>query len=544
MSEVAPTPPRNRLLSLDVLRGFALLGILVINIRYFAGPLGWTNQPAMPGGELRDLDFWTWFGGTLFFEEKMIALFSMLFGAGLVLTAGRKMALHLSRHFWLFVIGATHAFLLWHGDVLMIYAACGLLLTPLRRASAALLLPLGITCVLGSIGTRAWQPLVDTLGPPLVEAPIAVEEGAAEDPGAGLEDGAADAEQTPELSDSQLAWGDLMRREMEAHQGGYVQHFRWRAKLNLWWHFYGGLFNLLRCGGFMLIGMALMRAGVLSGRRGPKLEWSMMWAGMLLGGALTLAGMQPHLARILGQDSLTDPSALQRAGVFGLILMHSAAGFVTLGWVGLLLLLCRLPAAFVLLRPVVAVGRAALSNYLAATLVCVIVFEGWGMGHFAEWGPARQLRLVLWIWAGQVLVSTLWLMMFRFGPVEWLWRSLTFLCRQPMFRANEPGVAAASPGPPVSATYVVEATPKKAKRRFFKLRKAEPRSMASTKPITVATASSAHPAQMLEHVLEEAAPEVAEDVELLIGSTDEGAHHPPHLRTDESEDHHPEDHQA
>ena len=134
---------RSERIPLDVLRGFALLGILVINVRYFAGPLKQINSP---GQEPQDL--WTWFVGTLLFEDKMIAIFSMLFGAGIVLMGMKTISRQFLRNLWLFLIGAAHAYGLWHGDILMVYATCGLLLMPVQRLPGALLAPLAVALVL------------------------------------------------------------------------------------------------------------------------------------------------------------------------------------------------------------------------------------------------------------------------------------------------------------------------------------------------------------------------------------------------------------
>lgn len=327
MSAAAPTRPEHRIVALDVLRGAALLGILVINLRYFAMPLRALNDPSWPTGTMASSDFWAWFGGTLFFEDKMIALFSMLFGAGIVLTAKRSLLLHLSRQSWLFLIGAAHAFLLWHGDVLMIYAACGLLLTAFRRAPAWLLIPVGILCVLGAIGTRQWAPLIADLGPPLV---------------AGSES-ASNAPPSEFAQRRSEAWGRLLRQEDSMHHASYSAQFVWRAELNLWWHFYGGLFNLLRCGGFMLLGMGFMRLRVFDGSRGKPFELGLAASGFLIGGVITLLGMHPQLTGILKTETITEPEALARLRSFGTILRHLGAGIMSIGWVGAILLFRHTP---------------------------------------------------------------------------------------------------------------------------------------------------------------------------------------------------------
>jgi uncharacterized protein len=327
VTAAAPTRPEQRIVALDVLRGAALLGILVINVRYFAMPLRALNDPSWPSGTMAKSDFWAWFGGTLLFEDKMIALFSILFGAGIVLTAKRSVFLHISRQFWLFVIGLAHAFLLWHGDVLMIYAVCGVVLTAFRRAPAWLLLPAGILCVFGALGSRQWTPLVADLGPPLVAEADAA------------------SESVPSAFEQRRteAWGRLLSQEIEIHHASYVEQFTWRAELNLWWHYYGGLFNLLRCGGFMLIGMGLMRLGVLDGSRGKRFELGLASSGFLLGGAITLLGMHPQLTGILQTETITEMEALSRLRSFGFVLRGLGAGIMSMGWIGAILLFRHTP---------------------------------------------------------------------------------------------------------------------------------------------------------------------------------------------------------
>jgi len=343
-SPAAPVRTAQRIVALDVLRGVALLGILVINIRYFALPLRAGNDPRWHGGALDTADFWTWFSGNLLFEDKMIALFSMLFGAGIVLTASRSVLLHLSRHFWLLLIGAAHAFFIWHGDVLMIYAVCGILLTPLRRAPAYLLLPLGILAILGAVGSRQWAPLVDDLAPP----PLAVESThpqATAGTASQLNDASMPSIATePSFAERRReAWGRLLGQELEVHQSDYRSLFVWRAELNLWWHYYGGLFNLLRCGGFMLIGMALLRLGVLDDRRGTRFNLGLATSGFIFGGALTLLGMHPQLTAALQSESITEGEALGRLRSFGYVIRHLAAIPLALAWVGAILIFRRTP---------------------------------------------------------------------------------------------------------------------------------------------------------------------------------------------------------
>ena len=152
-SQVALSEPvraTERIGSVDILRGLAVLGILVINIEFFALPNAIYFNPKIAGG-FSGLNFLSWKFGYLFFLQKMMAIFSMLFGAGLILlgkravSSGKKFkGIYYRRIFWLLLIGAVHAYFFWYGDILFTYAICGLILYPFRRRSAGLLIILGL----------------------------------------------------------------------------------------------------------------------------------------------------------------------------------------------------------------------------------------------------------------------------------------------------------------------------------------------------------------------------------------------------------------
>lgn len=402
-----PTTRADRIRSLDVLRGVALLGILVINIRYFSMPLGALNDPSHAAGGLEPVNFWSWLVGTLLFEDKLIALFSMLFGAGVFLTTRRGVLLQGRRMVVLFGIGAFHAYVLWFGDILMLYASLGLVLILVQRLPSRTLLVLGILCVVANPVFRA-EPVARGL----------------------LQ--ADSASQTTQRSERSVAMRAILEQEEEAHlRMDYSEQFRWRSRLNWWHHFAGARFESLRCGGFMLIGMALLRFGFLAGR----LRWGTYAAvaasGLVTGLTLTALGMLPQIERIQeGQEATSSLGAVGEPLAFSL--RYLGAGFAALGIAGLVMALCRSGILLGLLRPLAAVGQMALTCYLTHTLVCVITYEGWALGHWGSHTYQSQLTLVGCVLVVQLLLCPLWLVYFRFGPAEWLWRSLTYLRSQPM----------------------------------------------------------------------------------------------------------------
>ncbi len=405
-----PLPEGERIRSLDILRGVAVLGIFAMNIRNFALPIGEFDNAAFPAPPLRLTDLWAWGASNLLFEDKMIAIFSVLFGAGIVIMAARSprpALLHYRRMLWLFVLGLIHAFGLWYGDILNTYAVCGALIFPLRRLRPALLIALGIALLTSAVWLRAAPAMGATLNPPAAQA--------------------AAAEST-----SDRIWRESLRDERAAYHGSWLDQARWRAKLNIVWHWYGCIgFNFERCAGFMLIGMGLVQFGVLSAARPASFYWSLLIAGYSLGALLAALGMWPQVLRALGRVPEASADARRVLGSLAWSARFAAAGFIALGHIGLVMLLCRARLLGSALAPFAAAGRMALSNYLLQTVIAVSIFDPWAGHQWGTWRMARLYALVATVWMAQLILSPLWLRRFRFGPAEWLWRSLTYWTVQP-----------------------------------------------------------------------------------------------------------------
>lgn len=413
----APTPSPDRIRSLDILRGVAVLGIFAMNIRNFALPIQQFDNAAFPTPPLRTADLWAWGLTNLLFEDKMIAIFSILFGAGIVLMASRtaRPALtHYRRMSWLFLIGLVHAFGLWYGDILNTYAICGALIFPLRRLRPALLIALGIAVLTSAVWLRAGPAMSASLSP---STPAA-----------------AQAETRVESTQDRI-WRESLEGEQAAYHGSWLDLARWRAKLNIVWHWYGCIeFNFERCAGFMLIGMGLVQLGVLSASRPASFYWSLLIGAYALGALLAALGMWPQLLRPLGRAPSASPEARQILGQIASALRLIAAGFIATGHIALVMLLCRVRSLSPLVSPLAAAGRMALSNYLLQTLIAVAVFDPWAGAQWGTWRMTRLYILVAAVWLVQLILSPLWLRTFRFGPVEWLWRSLTYWRAQPLVR--------------------------------------------------------------------------------------------------------------
>ena len=400
-----PVGERQRIAALDVLRGLALLGILGMNIRSFAGPFSTYLNPLVmyDYSGISRLAYWV---TTLLFDTKMISLFSMLFGAGALLYAEKRSEPEVSttrlwyrRNVWLLLIGLAHAYLVWEGDILVVYSLCGLLFVWwTRRLSvrALVILSAAMFSVGGFLSIGHAAGFADQ--PPAAQA----EELALWQPSAG------------QLAD-----------EVNVYRDGYFGIVKHRAPLAFVAHtLFFVVFFLWRAGGMMVLGQGLLKSGVLTGGRTIRFYRALAIVGYAVGFPLVWTGQwQLEAAEFAVPQRFT----LDLYNYFGSIA-------VALGHVGLVLWLYRsrtLPGCFDRLA---AVGRMALTNYLMQSLICTTLFYGYGCGLFGRLNYAWQLVVVIAIWVLQLLVSPWWLKRHPFGPAEWFWRRLTYRARPPITR--------------------------------------------------------------------------------------------------------------
>jgi uncharacterized protein len=429
-----PVAAAERLASVDVLRGFALLGILAMNIVAFAWPGPAYGDP-LRGGGFEGMDRAIWYFNHLVFEAKMMTIFSMLFGAGLILMNERAEAKRVSlrgvyyrRVLWLLVIGAIHAYLIWGGDVLFLYAECGLILYLFRNARPRTLIALGLAFLLAVI------PLVLGFGAAIdgmkrVSSRVDAQTQSGESPGRfdrWIHDVWVDHVQEyvkPNHEQKREQWDE----ELEAYRGGYVGIVRHRAFDLLMEQTIGFLL-----GGFffaasrMLVGMGLMKLGVFSAERSKQFYLWMAGLGYAIGLPLMVFDANELIRHEFKAEYLLHGGIFYN--VFGSLV-------VALGHVGLIMLIVRSGAISWLTRRLAAVGRMALTNYLTHSIVCTTLFYGYGFGLFGQINRTGLAAIVLTIWVLQLWLSPIWLMHFRFGPAEWLWRSLTYWRLQPMRNA-------------------------------------------------------------------------------------------------------------
>jgi uncharacterized protein len=341
----------------------------------------------------------------------MMSLFSMLFGAGLIVMVSRADAhgrsltgIYYRRIAWLLVFGLLHAYLLWDGDILVPYALCGSVLYLFRRMRP------GTQILLGTLVFLSQVAFVTGLGVILVY----LQDVTGPDNDRGTE---SQREWRRGLEKEVLPSEDA-DAEIERHHKGYGPQFGARAEGNLSEEFGGFVFwSGPRAGGLMLIGMGLMQLGIFTAMRSYRFYTTLSLMGYGLG--LPLVGYGIHDKIRHNFDPIYQ---FVVSGHFNYI----GSLFVALGHVGVVMLICRAGVLRWLTARLAAVGRMALSNYLMQSLLCTTLFEGWGFGLFGKLDRFQLLGVVVSIWLVQLIISPIWLRYFRFGPMEWLWRSLTY----------------------------------------------------------------------------------------------------------------------
>lgn len=404
---IAPVAAAQRIDTLDFIRGLAVMGILAANIVSFGQPFSAYMYPAAFLTETGDPDGWMWIVQFILIDGKMRGLFTLLFGAGLYLFmekawvrgAGRK--LQAWRLAILMLFGMLHFFLIWAGDILFYYALFGFVVLACLRWSIKAQLGVGLAGYLfGSLinallFTAIWAMADTPLGQSTPE--MATESAKMN----------ADVEKTlarTAVPDGAVASGDY---------AALVAH-----RVTEQW--YEPLMNALLFGletfPLMLIGVALYRLGFFSGTfaRKKMLLWG--WGGVIIGGLVHLAiGLVIQsggftyfgtLAAFVGWSPL--PRLWMVLGLAALLVAYAPS---TTGWLG-----DRVRAA----------GRAAFTNYLGTSILMMFVFHGWALGLFGELNRPQLYIVVVLAWIVMLAWSKPWLDRFNYGPLEWLWRSLTY----------------------------------------------------------------------------------------------------------------------
>ena len=431
-ADLAPVRGGERKDALDTLRGIALLGILLMNIVAMGLPFAYSDPSVYGGSEGADLI--AWITANLFFEGTMRGLFSLMFGAGVILIISRAEAkgggmgvadLYFRRTLWLFLFGVVHAWLvLWGGDILYHYGISGLFIFAFRKLAPRTLIILGVL-VLASLAPKFAYDYHTTL--------TAWEEAqAAEQVLAGL----AESEELDEENQGKIdAWqgiqsdakpsAEKIEKAIEGNRGNYFEIIAarsgWIVFMQSTFYYQYGFFDVI---GMMLIGMAFLKLGIITGEKSRRFYAVMMLAGYGIG--LPVNALETWQIVNSNFDIVTMAKASLTYDLGRLP--------VTLGHVGFWMLVCKSGWLRFLTSRLAAVGRMALTNYVMHSVITAFVFTGIGFGLYGALQRHELYYVVGGIWLFQLMVSPIWMRHFRFGPLEWVWRSLTYQKKQPMRR--------------------------------------------------------------------------------------------------------------
>jgi uncharacterized protein len=435
MKTIGPIAPEERINSLDTLRGFALLGILPANILVFGMFLAAGNDPTVAGGAAGvNLASWALF--RILIEGKMRCIFSMVFGASAILLtsrteegSGTAADIYYRRNLWLLLFGLAHAFLLFWGDILYPYALCALILFPFRKLPAKKLIVIG--CLF--IAFKAGWSTVDAFHQ-LARRDAAFAGAAAEKAGKQPTEAQMEARKGVEAQRKQRKPSpEELEEDAKKWRANPWEVIGARASNLAVWHglpYYDPANSDMWS--MMFIGMGLFKLGVFSAKRSYRCYAWIAAAGLAIG--LPLNSYIAWLALKTNFDRVTF--------AFTHIAYDIERLPVALGEMALLMILCKAGALGSMSSRLAAIGRMALSNYILHSVVCTFLFTGYGFGLYGRLERYQLYYAVAGCWALSLAGSPIWLRHFRFGPLEWCWRSLTYWKRQPM-RVRRPSAAEA-----------------------------------------------------------------------------------------------------
>ncbi len=430
ITHYTPTNKKSRINALDVIRGIALLGILLMNINGMGLPFSYSDPSVL--GHTEGLNFYVWITNEMLFEGTMRGLFTLLFGAGVILLTSRLIKdgagistadIYYRRMIWLLLFGIANVWiLLWHGDILYPYALFGLFLFPFRNLPvkamliiATLLIGLGI---LWDISDYQNELKVKQ------EAEIVMENKLAGKELSGKE--STTLEKWKKLNTKKTP--EEVQQAIESMNVGYFEVIQNKTEINqlmqTWLTYRYWVWDILS---FMFIGMAFFKLRIFHGERTTNFYLLMAVAGYIIG--ITINYFETQLIVQSNYDALTRSQAGQTYQLGRIC--------VTMGHIGLFMLFIKSGIIAFLQRALAAVGRMALTNYLMHSIITSIIFYGFGFGLFGKLERYELYYIVFGIWIFQLITSPIWLRHFQYGPFEWLWRSLTYGKIQPFKKESK-----------------------------------------------------------------------------------------------------------
>jgi len=408
MTKAAPSPIRakERITSIDTLRGFALLGILIMNVQAFAMVEAAYFNPSLHM-DLTGINWWVWALSHALADSKFMAIFSMLFGAGIIVLTQRREAageptwgLHARRNTWLLVFGMIHAYLIWYGDILVSYALSAFVVYWFRNFSVRSLLIIGtlflaVAPALSLASSWSLQFAPEDVRLDVISDFVPTENEIAE-----------------EIAAYQGSWLDAHGARIATAAGLQLAAF----PFFLFW----------RAAGLMLVGMALFKLGIFSAGRSATFYNRMIAVGLIVGLPLVTLSVIRNAAEAWEPlYSFLGP---------GMLYNYWGSLGIAAAYIGIVMRIAQSGVFPALQARLAAVGQTAFTNYIAQSVICTTLFYGFGLGLFGSVERWGQVLIVLAVWTLQLAIAPLWLRYYRFGPLEWAWRSLTYWSLQPMRR--------------------------------------------------------------------------------------------------------------
>jgi len=431
-TQIAPVAQANRIKLIDALRGVALLGILLMNIPGFSMPNYFSetfkNEPA-------SLNFWVGEVITVVFEGKMRALFSMLFGAGILLFISKKEGvgvhfLFYRRMFWLALFGLIHAHLiLWIGDILYLYGVCGMLVYLCRNINPKyLVLAIPIVAILDfGLNTYFYQGVrndriayVNAKKVETEKKPLTATQTNALTTWREIE--------TSMIPNREDAKENTRKMKSDyATVASYLRPMAWDGQTEFM------LYEIWDCIALMLLGFALYKWGFLSGSWSNAAYRKVMLIGYGIGLPLVLYSSYYGFVNFSTLEA--NLKRMEQVPINWIDLIYPFQRiFLVMAHASFLILLYKSGKMQGIFRRLVSVGQMAFTNYIMHSIICTLFFFGYGLNYFARFDYYQIYFVVVTIWIVQLIISPIWLRYFYFGPLEWLWRSLTYWKVQPFKR--------------------------------------------------------------------------------------------------------------
>ena len=425
----APVSTSDRIKTVDAIRGVALFGILLMNIPGFG--IHWSIFNTIQRGPHTTADFHTLQVISVFFEGTMRGLFSMLFGAGMILfTMNKKETLggvtigelYYRRLLILALFGVINAYVfLWFGDILFFYGFAGMVLYPFRKTAAKWLFVLGVVCIgIGMLKTQLRYNETREKRAAYIEA-VKVEK--------------AGKKLTVEQQQKKTEWLEMenwkpdpanINQDVTKFQSGYPTLFSYLIPWNSGsetWYLYHGIWDSL-C--MMFIGMGLLVIGFFSNKLSTSSYAMGLIAGYGIGIPVGIAIFHSEINQTINLGSYVDNYRVTHS-----VLYDVKRAFLSLGHASLIILIFRSSIIPWLMKGLANVGQMAFSNYLMQSIICTLFFYGYGLGYYNHLKYHQLYYVVGSVWVFQLIFSAIWLHYYRFGPFEWVWRSLTYWKKQP-----------------------------------------------------------------------------------------------------------------